>query len=100
MTHTEKGIEMSKRSKVRRGAKRVRRTISVTLPDGTVRKVRRMVTEARASRRKANRTFESKARDSKYRLPGGPERTFNLGTAQSWPMVVEAGKVYGLKAGR
>jgi hypothetical protein len=86
----------SKRAKLRRGAKRVRKTI--TLPDGTRKRV--TLTKLRASnRRVANGTWpHAKMRDK--HSPGGPDRDFAPTLASSWRKLVDRGQVFGLKEGR
>lgn len=86
----------SKRAKLRRGAKRIRKVI--TLPDGSRKRV--TLTKLRASnRRVANGTWpHAKMRDK--HSPGGPERDFSTGTASCWRKLIDRGEVFGLREGR
>lgn len=81
--------------------KTARKTILVTLPDGSKVKVRRSVKVIPASALTDlnNRTFAPVSK-AKRESPGGVNRDFGLGYAGSYAKVVKRGRVFGLKGGR
>jgi hypothetical protein len=86
----------SKRVKLKRGAKRARRTI--TLPDGTRKRVTLTVCR-KSNRRKGQGTYPHPITHEKHR-PGGKDHDFGQGYAASWTKVTRRGEVFGLKSGR